>query len=198
MLKITRKIKNLFNNENAFDPESYQKTLESFHKENKAFNEKVISTFSISAIPLLIGLSDKLDLSNNIIFVFLLVSLLLFLTVFIAQIISNTLAIKACDHGLRKDYEKSNSYFEKTDCFENWILGIFFIAIIISLGMFITNISIKRENSQQITKKETIIMAEQKNFIKYVKDSGTPSKNVRPNPVPAPKSNQDSKVQKNK
>ena len=57
MLRITRKLKNWFTDEKEFDEGEYKNQLLNAHKENKAFNDKVISTTSIAAVPLLINLS---------------------------------------------------------------------------------------------------------------------------------------------
>ena len=56
MLRITRKLKNWFTDEKEFDEGEYKNQLLNAHKENKAFNDKVISTTSIAAVPLLINL----------------------------------------------------------------------------------------------------------------------------------------------
>ena len=211
MLRITRKIKNLFTDEEEFDKNDYRNQLLNAHKENKAFNDKVISTTSIAAVPLLINLSEKLYLSNILIYGLFLLSLTLFVGIFVFQIINNILAIKGCDKGLEENYSISNWFFNKTDKIEMFIYILFFIALCSSFVMFIINlnISINEENSvkNNSTKQERKFqMTEPKqpkrlneSFTpqksqrpddKERQNSATPNKNIRPNPTPQqPKEN---------
>lgn len=122
MLRITRKLKNWFTDEKEFDEGGYKNQLLNAHKENKAFNDKVISTTSIAAVPLLIYLSEKLYFNNSLIYWLFLVLLILFVEIFLFQIINNILVIKGCDKGLEKNYSISNWFFDKTDKIE---IGIY-------------------------------------------------------------------------
>ncbi len=179
MLRITRKIKNLFSDEKDFDAESYNALLNVIHKENKEFNDKVISAASIAAIPLLINLSDKLDFSFTYIHRMFIFSMTLFLVVFIYQLVNNIIALKGCDKGLNHDYEASNKCFGITDINEIIIYVFFFIAIIVSFIMFIINLNHKidtEKNTKTNIKQE--VKMEQK--ILKANNSMTPHASVRP------------------
>ena len=179
MLRITRKIKNLFSEETEFDPDDYQKLLKDSHKENKAFNDKVISAASVAAIPLLINLSDKLNFSFTYIYWMFIASMILFLVVFIYQLVNNIIALKGCDKGLNYNYEASNECFNKTDKNEIAIYVLFFIAIIISFIMFIINLNHKIDTEKSTkTKIKQEVKMEQKTL--KANNSMTPHASVRP------------------
>lgn len=181
MLRIARKIKNLFSEEKEFDPDAYQKLLKDSHKENKAFNDKVISATSVAAIPLLINLSDKLNFTFTYIYWMFIASMILFLVVFIYQLVNNIIALNGCDKGLNSKYEESNKDFIKTDKNEIIIYILFFNAIIISFIMFIMNLNnnINTEKSTKTNIKREVIM--DKNDFKEIKNSMTPHASIRPN-----------------
>lgn len=200
MLKITRKIKNWFTDEEEFDKEDYKNQLLNAHKENKAFNDKVISTTSIAAIPLLVNLSEKLQLTNNLIYWLFLSSLILFVGIFIFQIINNILATKGCDKGLEENYSISNWFFDKTDKIEMFIYILFFIALCLSMVMFIINlnITISEKNSvkNNSAKQERKFQMTEPKQPKRLNESFTPQKSQRPNVQPKTQtSNQPTKSQ---
>lgn len=184
MLRITRKLKNWFTDEQEFDEGEYKNQLLNAHKENKAFNDKVISTTSIAAVPLLINLSEKLYFNNCLIYWLFLVSLILFVGIFLFQIINNILATKGCDKGLEKNYSISNWFFDKTDKIEIGIYIFFFIALLLSLIMFIINLNIsindkKSSAKYNIKEERTIEMTKHKN-LRIINETHTPHKTQRP------------------
>lgn len=183
MLRITRKLKNWFTDEKEFDEGEYKNQLLNAHKENKAFNDKVISATSIAAVPLLINLSEKLYFDNCLIYWLFLASLLLFVGIFLFQIINNILATKGCDKGLEKNYSISNWFFDKIDKIEIGIYIFFFIALLLSLIMFIINLNISIDDKKSsvknsIKEERTIEMTEHPK--ERINESQTPHKTQRP------------------
>lgn len=175
---IENKINFINEKERIKADEEYRQILLNSHKENKAFNDKVIATSSAAAIPLLIGLSEKLNLEDNIIYILFVASLTFFILIFLFQIINNLIAIKGCDKGLEGKYNCSNWFFDQTDRIEWFIVICFFIAISISSLMFIRDLNIKR--TIKITNVKREVAMKEKDSKKIIQSSKTPHKSERP------------------
>lgn len=143
-LKLTWKKDKIEELINSDEENEYRKTLLDCHKSNKAFNDKVIFTFSAAAIPFLLNYSARLNLYNNYIFFWYVLALILFTVIVLFQIINSILATKGCDHGLNNNYTLSNWFFDKTDKIEIGIIVVFFIAIFALIITAYVDFSLKK------------------------------------------------------
>lgn len=200
-IKFLQKADKMVKNMNEKEKQNYRNILLECHKENKDFNDKVISTFCAASIPFLLTLSKDLNLFNNMVFSFFLMSLLIFTFTFLFQIINSILAMKGCDKGLQEKYSLSNWFFDKTDKIEIGIIISFVVAIVFTFLTFYIDFSIKKEiyvqdKIKSEIRKETKKMTNEKEKQQIPKpqkefwNAPTPNKNIRPNPTPpTPKEN---------
>ncbi len=144
--------------------EDYNELLIKYYTENNSFIEKGIFTVSAGAITVLLGYSDKIQIST-----LYHIAIWGFVLTLFLQLISARISKEGCDKGLDKDHpEKGNIWFMWSEILNNIFLITFILSVIIAGSSILNN-----EHSTQLQTKNCSTIFEQtikaKNFEYYTK-----------------------------
>lgn len=121
--------------------EECKNEIKHFFKEDKKFNNRVVTVFSGVAILLLMVMSDELHLQDGVVFCSMLFSLICFFIVFTGQLINNEMAMGAiCCSKENDEPEKTENTIKKVFKIATGLLILFFVGLIAMLYTFTSNI----------------------------------------------------------